>query len=175
MRLVLLVSSVALLSAQPLLAADRASPPQDGWQRPTPAQMAAHRAEREAKQSADIALLLGLRADQKPALDSFLSTMHPHGMHHGPDGGAKGGHGPDGTPPPPENTMAMLDHMDQRIDQRDADAKQRIAATKRFYTALTPEQQQRFDAMAHLMHGHFGHEGGHGGPGGGRHGMHADD
>jgi periplasmic protein CpxP/Spy len=165
MRLAILVSFAAALGAVPALAAAPAPPPGAGWHRPDPAQFAAHRAEMEAKRSADIALLLGLRPDQKPALDSFLAAAMPHGPHHdqGPDRGP--GHGPDGAPPPQdEGTVAALDHMSQHIDARDAEAKQRIAATKRFYTSLTADQQQRFDAMMHLMHGMGGHRGmgGHG-------------
>jgi hypothetical protein len=172
MRLSILVSFAAL-GAVPALAA-APTPPGAGWHRPDPAQFAARHAEMEARRSADIALLLGLRPDQKPALDGFLAAAMPHGMHHGPD---DRGHGPDGAPPPQdEGTLAALDHMSQHIDARDAEAKQRIAATKRFYTSLTTDQQQRFDALAHLIHGGFGHHGmgehggGHGGARGGAHG-----
>jgi len=170
MRLAILVSfAAAALGAVPVLAADQSPPPQTGWQRPSPEQMEARRAAMEAKRATDIALLLGLRADQKPALDSFLASSRRHGMHDG-----RGpGHAPgDASSAQSEGTLAALDRMDQRIDQRDAEAKQRIEATKRFYAGLTPDQQQRFDAMAHLMRGQFGHRG-MGGRDGGHHPMHA--
>jgi hypothetical protein len=160
MRLAIIASFVAAIGAAPLFAAD-APPGQGGWQRPTPQQMAAHRAEMDAKRSADVALLLGLRADQKPALDAFLATMRPHGPHDG-FGGPGRDHKPGDMPPQNESMIASLDRMSQHIDARDAEAKQRIEATKRFYASLTPEQQQRAEAMMRLMHDHPGHGGGHG-------------
>jgi len=165
MRLVIIASFVAALGAAPLFAAD-APPAQGGWQHHSPQQMEAHRAEMEAKRSADIALLLGLRADQKPGLDGFLATMHPHGMHDGHGMDHKRG---DMPAPGSEGTIASLDRMSQHIDAHDAEAKQRIETTKRFYASLTPDQQRRADALMHLMHDHFGHGGRHGhhGPMGG--------
>jgi protein CpxP len=166
MRLAILVSVAAALAAVPALAADQ-SPPQGGWQRPSPAQMEARRAAMDAKRSADIALLLGLRPDQKPSLDSFLASARRHGMRDGRGFGRQPG---DAAAAQPQGTVAALDRMNQRIDSRDAEAKQRIEATKTFYTSLTPDQQQRFDAMMHLMRGGFG-RGGRGGHGKGPHGM----
>jgi len=168
MRLAIILSFAAASIAAPVLAADQSPPPQGGWQRPSAEQIEAHHAAMQAKRSGDIALLLGLRADQKPALDTFLASARPQGMH----GGHDRGHAPGAASPASDGgTIASLDRMDQRIDARDADAKQRIAATKRFYASLSPDQQQRFDAMAQLMHGHFAH-GGMGGHGEGRHMTH---
>jgi hypothetical protein len=159
MRLALLLPLVALCGAVPVIAADT-PPQQTGWRRPSPEQMEAHRAAMEAARSSDVALLLGLRADQKPALDGFLATLRPqHGMQDG-QGRGRGSDKADRTPQD-EGTIAALDHMSQRIDRRDAEAKQRIEATRRFYAGLTADQQKRFDAMAHLMHSHFGHGGMH--------------
>jgi hypothetical protein len=68
--------------------------------------------------------------------------------------------------------------MSAHLDRRDADAKQKIDATRKFYAGLTPEQQRRFDALERLhhgaMHGRMGMHGGgwhghgHGRPGGGK-------
>ncbi len=172
MRLAILASFVVLLGGTAPLLADQ-SPPGAGWQRPSPAQIAAHHAAMEAGRAADIALLLGLRADQRAALDSFLAQAHGPARHeHARDHDRMRG---DAQPAAPEGTVAALDRMTQDIDERDADAKQRIAATKRFYSSLTPDQQQRFDAMMHLMHAGPWHHGmdGHamGGPGMGGLGM----
>jgi hypothetical protein len=164
MRIPMLVTVAIAGLAAPLLAADM--PP--AHRRPTPEQMEAHHAERMARRAADIALLLGLRGDQKPGLDAFLQAIEPWHDH------GRGGPGrPDGAPgaPPPaeaDGTLARLDHMSRAMDARTADAKQRIDATRRFYASLTPDQQQRFDALERLRHGHGG---GHGmggphGPGG---------
>ena len=164
MRLAILLSLTAAIGAAPAFAADQPPPPA-GWHRPSPEQMEAHHAAMEARKSADVALLLGLRADQKPALDSFLAASHPH---RGP--GDRDDHGPRGDMPPETGgTIANLDRMAQHIDAREAEAKQRIEATKTFYASLTPDQQKRFDAMADLVHGHMGGPGKH--EDGGRHEM----
>jgi len=157
MRLAILASFAAALVAAPVLAADQSPPPQAGWQRPSPEQMEARRAEWDAKRSANIALLLGLRPDQKPALDGFLASSRPP---HGKPGDHGFGRGPGDAPSTQdEGTVAALDHMSQHIEARDAEAKQRIEATRRFYTSLSPDQQQRFDALMQLAHGEFGHHG----------------
>lgn len=155
MRMPMLFTVAVAGIAAPLLAAD--APP--AHPRPSFERMAARHAEHEAKRAADIALLLGLRADQKPALDAFLKTIEPP-HDHGPGG-------PDGEPhaPPPAEaggTLARLDHMSHEMDAHVADAKQRIDATRRFYAGLTPEQQQRFDALERLKHDHGGMHGPHG-------------
>ncbi len=165
MRLAILVSFAAAIGAAPVSAADQPAQAQAGWQRPSSEQIEARHAAMAAARSADVALLLGLRADQKPALDGFLQSLRGQHDGHGP------GRGPNHDPAQPEGTIADLDRMSQHIDARDADAKRRIETTKRFYASLTPDQQHRFDAMAQLMHGHFDH--GMGDRGGHHHGMHA--
>jgi periplasmic protein CpxP/Spy len=164
MRHIPILFTLAVGLAAPLIAADTPPP---GRQRPTPEQMEAHHADMEAKRAADIALLLGLRADQKPGLDAFLKSMEPPHRH------GRGEPGEGAPPPPPEaqGTLARLDHMSRDIDAHGAEAKQRIDTVRRFYASLTPEQQQRFDALERLKHEHGGmHHGPHGfgheGPGG---------
>lgn len=170
MRTLFLIALAAGLAA-PALAADPATParsPHAGWARPDFAKMRAQHVD-------DVALLLGLRADQRPALETFLSTIEPH---RGPrEGGMRP---PEGNTPPgaDEGTLARLDRMSAHLDRRDADAKQKIDATRKFYAGLTPEQQRRFDALERLhhgaMHGRMGMHGGgwhghgHGRPGGGK-------
>jgi periplasmic protein CpxP/Spy len=148
------------------IAADSPPPPaHGGWNREAFEQM---RAQHEKARADDMAMLIGLRPDQRPALDGFLATMHPQR----PD---RMGGGQDGKPGDDAGTLARLDSMSAHIDRRDAEAKRRIDATRSFYTSLTPDQQKRFDALARLGHehgfgGHGFHRGGgdHGrGPGGG--------
>ncbi len=71
--------------------------------------------------------------------------------------------------------MTTPQRLDQRLalmDRRMAEFRRRAEATKAFYAALSPQQQQVFDALGRLhgMHGGWGDKG-HGGmhpPMGGR-------
>jgi hypothetical protein len=135
-------------------AADQPDANHPGWNR---AAMQEMRAKREARRADDVALLLGLRADQRPAFDRFLQSMKPP---HGEPGDERG---PDRQKPSSADmtTSARLDSMEASADRRDAMTKQKIAATRTFYTGLTPEQQRRFDALDRLRHDHMhGHHGG---------------
>ena len=123
--------TAATLIAGAAIAADPPAPPA---QSTDPAQSAASRAD-------DMALLLGLRPDQRPALDDFLGKIAPpaDGERHGP---------PDGSW-----------------------MQARMAAMQDYRATLAPDQQARFDALERLrrggMGGHMGgghgHWGGHGG------------
>ncbi len=165
MRTLFLIALAAGLAA-PALAADPATPargPHAGWARPDFAKMRAQHVD-------DVALLIGLRADQRPALEAFLSTIEPQ---HGPRDGDMRPPMDDTPPAAGEGTLARLDRMSAHLDRRDADAKQKIEATRKFYTSLTPDQQRRFDALDRLHHGamrermgHGGWDHGRGGPGG---------
>ncbi len=133
------------------------------WARPDFAQMRARHAD-------DVALLIGLRPDQRPALDAFLATiMPPHGERESGEGGPPMGDA--ATPGANEGTLARLDKMSAHVDRANAEAKQRIEATRKFYAGLSPDQQRRFDALERLhhgaMHGRLGMRG-HGRPEGDR-------
>ncbi|PXA86860.1 hypothetical protein DMC47_33355 [Nostoc sp. 3335mG] len=135
------------------MAADRPVSARPGWDR---AAMEQRHAAHEAKRADEVALLLGLRPDQRPAFDRFMQSMRPD--RDGPDGlrdAAMHQPGAENTPLP-----AKLDAMDAAIDRRSTMAKQKIAATRQFYAGLTPDQQHRFDALEDLrrdrMHGHRG-------------------
>ncbi|MBA2933420.1 Spy/CpxP family protein refolding chaperone [Sphingomonas sp. CGMCC 1.13654] len=127
------------------------------WNR---ADMEQRHAQREARRIDDMAVLLGLRPDQKPALTSYLQSLRP------PHDEAGGMHRADpGRPSPADmTTPARLDAMAARADARDTMLKQKIAATRQFYASLSPEQQRRFDALDDLrrdrMHGGHGRMGG---------------
>lgn len=117
------------------------------------AAMEQRHAQREAKRADDMALLIGLRPDQRPAFDRFLQSMHP--PHDGPHGMRDAA-----TRKPVEKDAplpARLDAMEAAIDRHDTQAKQRIAEARTFYASLTPDQQHRFDALDDLrddrMHG----------------------
>jgi len=140
-----------------VMAADQPVAGRPGWDR---AAMEQRHAEREAKRANDMVLLLGLRPDQRPALDRFMQSMRP--MHGVPDGmrdaAMRKPVAGDATLP------ARLDAMEASIDRHDTMAKQRIAEARQFYASLTPDQQHRFDAIEDLrrdpMHGRRGGWGG---------------
>ena len=162
----MILFTLAACTATMAIAADPApQAAQHGrWARPDFAQMRARHAD-------DVALLIGLRPDQRPALDAFPATiMPPHGDREHGEGRRPMGDMP--TPPTGnEGTLARLDKMSAHIDRANAEAKQRIDATRKFYAGLTPDQQRRFDALERLHHGamheHMGMRG-HGGPEGDR-------
>jgi len=150
----MILFTLAATVATAAFAADGAQPGQQqgGWQRPDAAQMQqfrakmeARRAQMQARRASDVALLLGLRPDQRPALDAYLAAMRPQhkwGQHQmGGMGQQQGGE---------PGTLAQLDKMAARADQMDAKIKQRIEATRAFYSSLSPDQQQRFDALRRL-------------------------
>jgi hypothetical protein len=121
---------------------------QPGTGRPhwDPAAMQQRHAQREARRADEVALLLGLRPDQHPSLDRYLQAVRP--SHGGPGDMPNGAaHKPmaDDTPLP-----ARLDAMEASINRHDTMAKQRIAATRAFYAALTLDQQRCFDALEDL-------------------------
>ena len=83
---------------------------------------------------------LRLRPDQDGALQSFLAAVQP------PAGMMERMRAEDeqarGLPTP-----QRLDRMLARMDQMRVFVVGRIAATKRFYAQLTPEQQRAFDSL----------------------------
>jgi periplasmic protein CpxP/Spy len=113
----------------------------------------------------DLALLIGLRADQRPALDAMMTAMEPPHRDWGKPGDRP-------MPPEPgadESFSARLDHMSQHIDKKDAEAKRKIEAVRSFYASLDPDQKRRFEALDRLRHsdpafhhGMHGHGMGHG-------------
>ncbi|HEY0315189.1 MAG TPA: hypothetical protein VGC28_02875 [Sphingomonas sp.] len=121
--------AAAMLITGTAIAADPSSPPPPGMD---PAQGAASRAD-------DMALLLGLRPDQRPALDEFLGKIAPPAPG---DGDRRG---------PPD--AARMQEM--------------MAAMQQYRDSLAPDQQARFDALERLRHG-MGHMGGRRWGGGGR-------
>jgi hypothetical protein len=124
--------------------------------------MQAHVAEfakMRQRRADDIALLIGLTSAQRPAFDAMLSAMEP------PHRDWVKGDGRDGKPPmgpgaADEGTLARLDHMSAKIDQRGASAKAKLATLRTFYASLTPDQKLRFDALDRLRHDHEGMRGG---------------
>ena len=116
---------------------------------PAPAMLA----EMQAREADDTALLLNLRADQRPALMALLAAMTPppppwlDPQQRGP--------APDGPKPvPPSDGFAQqLDRMTQDAARRSAEDAKRIAAARTFYESLDPAQRRAFEALMRLRHG----------------------
>jgi hypothetical protein len=160
------VGTIAIAQAPQAAPQDRAA----RWQE--------HRADFEARFEAerkrradDVALLIGLRPEQRPAFDAMMSAMAPPHR----DWGADKQGGPDADAAD-EGTEARIARMSARIDARSAEEKTKLDALKRFYDGLSPDQRLRFDALDRLRHDHdrmamrggrgdHG-RGGHDGPGG---------
>jgi len=90
----------------------------------------------------DIALLIGLRPEQRAGLDALLEHPVPGG---GPDRGPMP-HEADGAPP---SFAARIAEM----EKHDATAHQRVAAIKAFYQGLDTQQRARFEAIMRLRGG----------------------
>jgi periplasmic protein CpxP/Spy len=113
-------------------------------------------AEARAKALRDI---LNLRPDQEAAFQAFLAAMKP------PEHpGEMGAEHRDMAAAARLTTPQRLDKMAARMAEHQAEFQRHADAVKRFYAALSPEQQRAFDALHGMMMG----EGRHGpmmGPG----------
>jgi len=146
--------------------------------------------ERMARHLRDV---LQLTPNQEPALQAFLTAMHPA---HPPGPGGDHARGPAPADPAarkaemdkrmaemkgrrdemekkraaeaalttPQRLDEMVKHMQDRMAKRQTEMQAHIAAIKQFYAALTPSQQKAFDALhGGMMHGGMGQGRGHGG------------
>lgn len=112
--------------------------------------------QRMAKHQAELKAKLKLEPSQEAAWAAFAAATQP----------------PRFTRPDPAEmakltTPQRLDRMQAHKAERDAAMARRMDATRAFYAALTPQQQQVFDAETHHHGAHGGH-GPHGGRGGHR-------
>lgn len=127
--------------------------------------MSAERQERMAKKMAErqnkLKQSLQITAAQEPAWNAFVASMAPP---------AKGMNRPSRDDMQKLSTPERLDRMQAMKAQRDQHMAARIEATKRFYSALTPEQQKRFDAESHRFMGKGHGKGGDRGNKGHHHG-----
>jgi Spy/CpxP family protein refolding chaperone len=113
----------------------------------TPAPAAAHEqwaasmrehAKARAKALHDI---LNLRPDQEAALQAFLASMKP------PEGADGLRERDEKEPIARLTTPERLDRIAARMAEGQAEFQRRAEAVKRFYGALSPEQQRAFDAL----------------------------
>jgi len=155
-----LMGAAALAVSMPAHAQDNKSGRGPG---PTPAMIAQLQAQMQAREADDTALLLNLRADQRPALMAFLASMTPPPppwrgpMPGAPMPGAPAQDGPaqDGpkTMPPTDGFAQQLDRMTQDAARRSAEDAKRITAARTFYDSLDPAQRRAFEALMRLRHG----------------------
>jgi protein CpxP len=103
--------------------------------------MAEHRAQR----ARDLHIVLRLRPDQESAWQAFQAAMAPPPRPERPPGER-----PPGPPPMAETTPERLDMMGKHLARMEAHRARMDAATRTFYAALSPEQQQVFDALGRL-------------------------
>ena len=149
----LLAAASVSVQAQGMGMGGPQSGPMGQHQRMDPARMQ----EIMAKRQADLKAKLALTPAQEGAWTAYTTGMQPaagmamrqenrQAMH---DSMSK------------HSTPERIDHMNAMKAQRDAEMAKRNDATKTFYAALTPEQQQVFDTNAMVrVRG-----AGHGGPG----------
>lgn len=114
--------------------------------------------ERIAKRHAELRQKLKITATQEPAWAAFTAAMQPPASGWGQ------------RTPRAEldklSTPERIDRMQALRAKRAAEMDKRLAATKTFYAALTPEQQKVFDAETSRRGGRHGGGHGHGGFGG---------
>ena len=131
------------------------------------AQHMAHRSDHGDKQMSPerqnkLKQALQITASQEPAWNAFVASMAPP---------AQGMQRPSRDEMAKLTTPQRLERMQAMKAQHDQHMAARVEATKRFYSALTPEQQKRFDAESHRFMGHGkGDKGGDGDRKGRHHG-----
>ena len=143
------MKSTALFSAALALTAASAlaQPPQPGARGAEWRQM---REQHRQELMTDLHTILRIRPEQETAFQAFAAAMQPRGRERMGEMAAADA----------LTTPQLIDQMDARKAAHDAEERQRGAAVKRFYAALSPDQQQVFDALRRLTMGHGGWGGG---------------
>ena len=142
--LLLLAATFALLAP----AAFAQPHPSAGW-----AERHAGRGDLRAQEMmTDLHTILRIRPDEEGAFQAFAANMAPRGRERMQE--AQGERN--------MTTPQLIDQMDAHKAAHDAEERQRGQAVKRFYAALSPEQQQVFDALHRLTVDHNGGWRGHG-------------
>ena len=125
---------------------------------------------RLAERNKDLATVLRLRPDQMGALDAFVASQTPKRPDRAPGAGLQGAPGQRPDRGAPLTTPQRLDRQAQRGQMMAQMMQQRAQGLRTSYAALSPDQQQVFDALTRLrdaggMRMKMG-RGGRGGPGG---------
>jgi protein CpxP len=156
---VLVAAIAALCLTSGALAQDRPTPPAMGDAPRHEGDRAEWRKAHQERRAQFLRAVLNIRQDQEPALQAFLSDMHAAKAEHKDWADRPAEAGPLTTP---ERLDRMTAWMTKRSAERQAAFQQRAQAIKRFYAALSPEQQRAFDALhgrgEMMRHGHHGME-----------------
>jgi protein CpxP len=174
--LLLTAASAALCLTSAAYSQDRAAPPPAGDMAAHHADHAEWRKAREERRARFLHDILNIRSDQESAFQTFLADMRPPAHEHEDRAEHReGGEAKDAKAAPlttPERLDKMAAFMAKHTAERQAEFQHRADAIKRFYAALSPEQQRAFDALHAMrgeMHGGERGPGGHPGGGGGEH------
>lgn len=118
-------------------------PPMDAMMAMGPGMMMRHdRAPNPEAQAQHLRDVLQLRPDQDGALKAYIEATSPKIMVRKDE--ADGKDGPDrAIERQPPSTLERLDRMSKMAEAM----QKRVAATRAFYTALSPSQQKAFDAL----------------------------
>lgn len=104
-----------------------------------PSERQAKMQQRRAERQAHLKTMLSITAEQEPAWNAFVARTAPE---------PRADHRGERQAMAQLTTPERLDKMQARQAERTAAMTSRIDATRRFYSALTPDQQKRFDAQA---------------------------
>lgn len=146
----LAVAAALTMGAAALGAQAQTQAPQQNPNHPhlTQAQRQAKRAEYMAQRAAKLHADLGITSAQESAWSAFVASMKPSASGQHMDRAAWAG-------------LSAPQRMQKLIDlqkQRTAMMEQRLTALNTFYSVLTPQQKQVFDAETAQMRQHrFGH------------------
>ncbi|HEX5378793.1 MAG TPA: Spy/CpxP family protein refolding chaperone [Phenylobacterium sp.] len=150
------LAALAVIGLAAPASAQMAQPGQPGMMMshdmgPPSAEMAKAMADKRAQQARDMHVILRLRPDQEAAWRAYEAAMAPadHQMMM-----MDGSHGS------PATTPERLDMMSRHMAQMEAFRAKHDAAIRAFYAALSPDQQQVFDALERMRGPHGA---GHGG------------
>lgn len=119
---------------------------------PSRAEIEKRMADRRAERAKDLATVLRVTPAQKSAFDAYIASRAPGPRANRADRMRGGQDRRDMT------TAQRLDEQTRRNTERQAAQTKRTEALRTFYTALSPEQKQVFDALNRLN----GDRGGHG-------------
>ena len=111
---------------------------------------------RMTERKKDLATVLRLRPDQMAALDALIASQGPRPPMQDLGRSPWVQPGPSPAPGATLTTPQRLDRQAQRDQARQQMMQQRAQSLRTFYAALSPDQQQVFDALTRLRNSNAG-------------------